>query len=160
MEFKELVKNIMQSENLKSELVKLKSFEAVYGFFKGKGYEGSEEELREKLFGENSAADRISEEELEQIAGGASGRKAMAACASLMMLMGVAPTGNNYAASAKVPFISNIIEKIKEKRHEAKHTKPTKKKNRQRKNPQKKKAKKKKTKITMRRKQKKNWKDF
>lgn len=109
MKFEEVVQNIIGDQNLKSELAKLESFDEVYDFFKSNGYEGTKKELRENLFSKSSA---ISEEQLASVSGGANGRQAFAACAGIMMMLGVAPIGLENTAAAKSESISNRSSKV------------------------------------------------
>lgn len=109
MKFEEVVQNIIGDQNLKSELAKLGSFDEVYDFFKSNGYEGTEKELKENLFSKSSA---ISEEQLASVSGGANGRQALAACAGIMMMLGVAPIGLENTAVAKSESISHRPSKI------------------------------------------------
>ncbi len=94
MELKTVVKKIMESEDLKARLKSLESFGEVYGFFTANGYEGGEQELREELSRGATLHKALTDEELLNVAGGASGRQVLSACAGLMMLMGIAPSTN------------------------------------------------------------------
>ncbi|MDO4199325.1 MAG: leucine-rich repeat domain-containing protein [Clostridia bacterium] len=111
MEFKKLVQNIMKSKNLKTELLKKKSFEEVYEFFRDNGYIGNKEKLKENLFGKTESTYNMSDKELEQISGGASGHKALAACASLMMMFGTTMIipNNSVAYAETAPSVSVAV---------------------------------------------------
>ena len=113
MNFKKVVKSIMDDENLKSKLESLQSFEEVYKFFLSNGYKGTKQELRKNLFGKSGTTYEVPEKELDQVAGGASGKKALAACAGIMMMLGVAPIGLNNHSSAKTTSIDNALSMAK-----------------------------------------------
>ena len=125
MNFKGIIKSIMDNENLKSKLESLQSFEDVYKFFLDNGYEGTKQELSKNLFGRSETTHTVPEAELDQVVGGANGRQALAACAGLMMMLGVAPVGIDSQSSAKTASFDNALSltKIGEKNTKKQDTK-------------------------------------
>lgn len=91
MEFKDVVKKIMDSEELKFKLKNLDSFDDVYDFFLVNGYEGSKNELKEKFFKKSESFRSLTDDDLIDVAGGIDGRQVLAACAGLLMLTGAMP---------------------------------------------------------------------
>ena len=87
MDLKNVVKKIMESEELKTRLQNLGSFDEVYGFFVANGYDGNKMELKSGLFNGAKRFEPLNDADLLKVSGGVSGRQVLSACAGLMMLM-------------------------------------------------------------------------
>ncbi|MBR2579176.1 MAG: hypothetical protein IKE41_03480, partial [Clostridia bacterium] len=104
MEFKNVIKKIMENKELRLKLNNLDNFDEVYGFFVANGYEESKDQLKESLFKTTDKLKSLSDEDLLAVGGGVSGRQVLSACAGLMMLMGVSPFKDSRGYAINTPL--------------------------------------------------------